>query len=125
MSEKNKKQKVVFYIVFTLLGMIITLIFVTSTSYTQLAVASLLYPPLIYFAFKFFPKEIREEEGERFVVKVKAEGGKHREPVEIVDVDKRAFLKMVGAAGFSFFIFSHSPEESRIFSIEIRQIYLP
>jgi hypothetical protein len=105
MTDKTKTQKISFYVILVVIGLLITIIFVTATTYTQLAIASLLYPPLAYFAFKYFPKKSGKRDSERLVVKIKSED-KVRKPVEIVDIDKRAFLKMIGAAGFSFFIFS-------------------
>jgi hypothetical protein len=99
-------QKRFYSAIFVLFGLIITIIFVTSTTYIQLAVASLLYPPLVYFILKYFPKKGDIKDAERLVVKIESEGKAKKEPVEIVDIDKRAFLKMIGAAGFSFFVFS-------------------
>lgn len=106
MIEKTNMQKrFYYYVIFVLFGLIVTTIFVTSTTYIQLVIASLLYPPLVYFVLKYLPKK-SDEGAERVVVKIKSEGKVKKEPVEIVDIDKRAFLKMIGAAGFSFFIFS-------------------
>ncbi len=106
MNKKNNKKKVLLIVVIAIATILIAVSFVTSTTYTQLAISSLLYPPLAYFAFKSFPSKGRKKDAQRLVVKVKSEGKPRREPVEIVDIDKRAFLKMIGAAGFSFFIFS-------------------
>lgn len=106
MTYKTKTQKATFYVILVVVGLLITVIFVTATTYTQLAIASLLYPPLAYFAFKYFPAKSGKRSSERLVVKIKSEDKPKKRPVEIVDIDKRAFLKMIGAAGFSFFIFS-------------------
>lgn len=106
MTYKTKTQKATFYVILVVVGLLITVIFVTATTYTQLAIASLLYPPLAYFAFKYFPEKSGKRSSERLVVKIKSEDKPRKRPVEIVDIDKRAFLKMIGAAGFSFFIFS-------------------
>lgn len=98
---------------FLVLGALVTVLFVSSTSYVQLAVASLLYPPLIYMAFKLFPSGQGASIGETITLGVKQQpihaGGHTRsqtKTVELVDFDRRAFLKLIGAAGFSFFIFS-------------------
>jgi len=106
MNKKTDKKKVLLIVIIAIALLLICVSFVTSTTYTQLAISCLLYPPLAYFAFKCFSKKGRKKDAQRLVVKVKSEAKPRKEPVEIVDIDKRAFLKMVGAAGFSFFIFS-------------------
>lgn len=106
MAKKTNMKKGFYYVIFVLFGLIITIIFVTSTTYVQLTIASLLYPLLVYFVLKYFPKKGDKKDDERLVVKIESENNTRKEPVEIVDIDKRAFLKMIGAAGFSFFIFS-------------------
>ena len=106
MTEKTDKKKVLFIVVIVIAILLISIAFVTSTTYTQLAIASLLYPPLAYFAFKNFPGKRNRKETKRLVLESKTKSKAKRESVEIVDIDKRAFLKMLGAAGFSFFIFS-------------------
>jgi hypothetical protein len=106
MNKKTDKKKVLLIVIIAIALLLIAVSFVTSTTYTQLAISSLLYPPLAYFAFKSFPNKGRKKDAQRLVVKVKSESEPRKEPVEIVDIDKRAFLKMIGAAGFSFFIFS-------------------
>lgn len=104
-KKTNMQKRFYYYAIFVLFGSIVTIIFVTSTTYIQLAIASLLYPFLVYFVLKYLPKK-SDEKAERVVVKIESEGKVKKEPVEIVDIDKRAFLKIIGAAGFSFFIFS-------------------
>lgn len=103
-------KKILTYVIFIIAGLLIVVTFITSTTYTQLAIASLLYPPLAYFAFKFLPLKSQKP----IIAPVGAViGGTQpinqkvqREGVEIVDFDKRAFLKLIGATGFSFFLFS-------------------
>jgi len=106
MNKKTDKKKALLIVVIAIATILIAVSFVTSTTYTQLAISSLLYPPLAYFAFKSFPSKGKKRDTQRLVVKVKSEGKPRKAPVEIVDIDKRAFLKVIGAAGFSFFIFS-------------------
>ena len=108
-ADKNKKLLIVIIVVAILM---IAVSFVTSTTYTQLAISSLLYPPLAYLAFRFIPKkagsngDIGDNIRERVVTEAVTKKTDERRAVEIVDIDKRAFLKMIGAAGLSFFIFS-------------------
>ena len=99
-------KKILIYGGFIIASILVVVIFVTSTTYTQLAIASLLYPPLAYFAFKHFPSNLRKAHTERLTVAIQPANKSKKEGVEIVDIDKRAFLKLIGAAGFSFFLFS-------------------
>lgn len=87
--------------------------FLTATSYTQLGAATLIYPLLVFFAFKAFPRE--ENNGHNFSVEIplKPIAKKTLEPgteettlVDVSDFSKRAFLKMIGATGISFFLAS-------------------
>jgi hypothetical protein len=87
--------------------------FLTATTYTQLGIAVFLYPLLAYFAFKLFISKARKvpvttvQPPVKPVEKVKVEKAKpQRESVGVVDIEKRAFLKLIGATGLSFFLFS-------------------
>lgn len=97
----------------------VTAIFMTAKSYSQLAVGSGLYAILVFFGYKLMPllnsglsiqsagvhlnsepiSEIKEE------VEAGVDDEKKTE-VTVTDIDKRAFLKIVGATGLSFFIMS-------------------
>lgn len=121
--DKNKTLINVFFIVY---GLFLIAIFVTSTSYVQLAIASLLYLPLTFYYYNYLIAWPNAKKATKTTLKgqtvaiptvvVKpietkaptAEKSKTKnvESVEIVDVDKRAFLKLIGATGFSFFLFS-------------------
>ena len=109
MNNKTDKNKKLLIVIIAVAIIMVAVSFVTSTTYTQLAISSLLYPPLAYFAFRFVPKKAGDAGNkvkEKVVVEVETKKESERSAVEIVDIDKRAFLKMLGAAGFSFFIFS-------------------
>lgn len=117
------KRATLVYTGFTTAILIEAAIFITATSYHQLAVAILLYIPLVYFALKLFPRdsslfnlfsqapsptkevelETVEEDEE---VKPVINKAKATNEVEISDINKRAFLKLIGATGISFFIAS-------------------
>ena len=104
------------YFIFVISFISVTAIFVTAKTFTQLAIAIALYPILAFFAFKAFPNiwspsnpstalrtsslrvnpfkpketyEIRKKEG-----------------VKVADIEKRLFLKLIGATGLSFFLMS-------------------
>jgi len=84
-------------------------IFITTTTNIQLVVAILLYLPLTYFAFKLFPRKTRFERSsvpEDSPIEHAPSEQHNVENVEIFDIDKRAFLKIIGATGLSFFISS-------------------
>lgn len=105
-------KKLITYATFILSTIAIVLVFVTAKSYTQLAIGTLIYPLLAYFAFTLFPRENRitvvSEPNNNLPQAAPATNasGPVKESVEIVDIDKRTFLKLVGTAGVSFFIFS-------------------
>lgn len=107
---------------FIIACMAVIVAFVTATTYIQLGIAILLYMPLTYFAFKVFtgraqgrgnfnnplitipvaakpPEKVRGHEHEH-------EAEVDRRKVDVADIDKRTFLKLIGATGLSFFVFS-------------------
>lgn len=88
--------------------------FITATTYMQLAVAMLFYPALIYFSFKIFPHNTKKSDFLRkqdislplpTVATTKTESSK-KTNVGISDIDKRVFLKIIGGAGITLFLFS-------------------
>lgn len=106
---KPTMSKTLSYTSFAIASILVVLAFITAKSYAQLAVAVILYPVLAYFALKVFPhKNIKTHE---LVIQlparpaIKTEVAK-REKVDVIDIDKRTFLKFIGATGVSFFLFS-------------------
>lgn len=106
-------RKTLTYSSFVIASLVVIAAFVTATTYAQLAVAIALYPLLVYFAFKVFPRKAWKAPviTIRLPVKsasnIEAETAKPEiENVGIADIDKRAFLKLIGATGLSFFLFS-------------------
>lgn len=106
---------------FVIASIVVIVVFVTATTYAQLAVAIVLYSLLVCFAFKVFPRKARRYFSKKPVTATiqppvksaetampagrQAEGAK-RENVGIADIDKRAFLKLIGGAGLLVFLFS-------------------
>lgn len=96
------------YGTFALACLLVIVVFVTSKTYVQLAIATLLYPPLVYFALKILP---RRTNAPAVVIQLPT---RHtpgveeadRKKVDVVDIDKRTFLKLIGTTGISFFLFS-------------------
>jgi len=103
-------RKIIIYFSFIFAGLVMVPAFVTSTTYTQLAIATLLYLSLVYFCFRFFPHRTLKARPQIPAVAIKpANNFKTQtisQPFETIDTDKREFLKMIIGAGFSFFVFS-------------------
>jgi hypothetical protein len=106
-------RKTLTYSSFAVASLLVILAFVTAKTYTQLGIAVLVYPLLAYFAYKLFV-----DKGKAPVVTVQLPLTKPAKKVKIekaepeskkggiTDGDKRDFLKMIGAAGISFFLYS-------------------
>lgn len=103
-------KKILIYYNFVIVSVIVVAGFLTAGSITQLVVAILFFPLLAYFAIKVFPRSSRavnlpteakvvvlNKETMPEVAKLKKAG---------VDIDRRAFLKLIGTAGLSLFMFS-------------------
>lgn len=109
-----KTNKILICSSFALASLIVIMAFVTSTTYTQLIIAILLYPLLICFAFKAFPRKsqccIFDEPVTITPPTVQpseiSELAKSEKAVGIADIDKRVFLKLIGSVGLSLFLFS-------------------
>jgi hypothetical protein len=136
-------KKIALYTSFLAAGFADVGVFLTSNNYIQLILAIILYFPLIYIAFKIFPRRTLPAEQiplqkpsiiEPYVsIDNKIEQHPISQPpstdeVKISDINKRVFLKIIGATGLSFFISSlfskkieshilGRPEESSTISI--------
>lgn len=105
-------KKLAIYTGFTAASLADAAIFLTTTTYVQLATAIVLYLPLIYLAFKLFPRKthIIIPPIQTIPNKDKVEQSLSEQPIDkelgISDINKRAFLKIIGATGISFFISS-------------------
>src|SRR3989344_3538291 len=102
-------SKTITYSGLVISGLLVILAFVTAKKYTQLAGAVVLYPLVAYFALKAIPRGKRVTPAitinipVRHVPKTKTVT---RNKVDVADIEKRTFLRLVGAAGVSFFLFS-------------------
>ncbi len=107
------------YSSFLIASLVIVFAFITARTYTQLSIAIIAYPLFILIAYKMLMKKnpgrvqsIKNKLSSfEFLIPPAKETDKdknevHREKVEVTDVDKRTFLKIVGAAGLSYFVFS-------------------
>jgi len=100
------QRKLLIFFSFVIASVVVIATFVTARTYVQLGIAILLYLLLVYCVYEFLLR--------------RAPRGRHRRPKAIisklvstskkkgsvVDIDRRGFLKLVGAAGISFLIFS-------------------
>lgn len=117
MINRSKNRQLISRILtwssFVIVSLIVIVAFVTATTYIQLAVAIILYPALVYFSFKVFPRKTRSSPLKKPVTAneqqaqpaEKAQTGK-REGISITDIDKRAFLKLIGGTGLILFFLS-------------------
>lgn len=87
--------------------------FLTAKTYTQLAIAIIFYPLVAFFAYKLLQDKIWNRPAKDVVVEsqpvvtvVDQVEDVNTENIGIADIDKRLFLKLIGATGFAFFIIS-------------------
>ena len=93
-------RKILTYCSFVIASLVVIIAFVTAASYTQLAVAIVLYPLLVYFAFRVFPRKSWQVYPKEQVATVQLESD------NVADFDKRTFLKLIGVTGVSLFLYS-------------------
>ena len=127
MKYKQLIRKILTYCIFLIASVVMVGAFITATSYTQLALAILFYPLLVYLALKTFPRTTKIYNQSTIPVTATIQpsvkpaeidlpdrqaGGRQAEPAKnenmigITDIDKRVFLKLIGSVGFSLFLFS-------------------
>lgn len=94
-------------------SLVVIAAFITATTYTQLTVAVLLYPLLVFLISKTFPGLTQSSSPTKpilvtVVTPAVAPVVKSTEQVtkNVIDIDKRTFLKLIGGAGISLFLFS-------------------
>lgn len=118
------------YSAFAFLSISVVALFVFTKNYYQLILASLLYIPTIYLGLKIFPRFNKEEKQQETENQTEYSNKKTSdetilEPdydkIEISDINKRAFLKLIGVAGISYFVFSILGQKSNLFSPEIKK----
>ena len=103
------------YFAFAVACFFVIAAFITATNFTQLALAALLYPILMFFAYKMYTKPKRVQEKILTTDDVRADESTAKKPAErivISDVDKRVFLKFIGSAGVFL-------KKLKIFSIKV------
>lgn len=104
---------------FVIATILVIAAFMTATTYAQLTVAVCLYPLLIVFLFKAFPRKTQINATPKPLANLVASSAPPVQPIEtveptpepnraigIADIDKRVFLKLIGGVGLSLFLFS-------------------
>jgi len=104
-------QRAITYSGFLVATLIMLATFLTAQNYLQLGIAVLLYPAIAYLALKLFPRRMPKAyqtmaEGPAKVIQKVESEETGAENTMVADVEKRAFLKVIGAAGISFILFS-------------------
>ncbi len=103
-------KKLLVYYNFVIVSLIVIAGMLTAQNPTQLAVASAFFPLLFYFGVKIYPRKSKAikapEEVEVVVLQSKKEPEVEKLKKEGVDTDRRAFLKLIGTAGLTLFLFS-------------------
>lgn len=100
------------YSSFILACSLVVFVFVTATTFNQLAAGILIYPLLVIFAYKIFSHKIRSHPSKRPASSIKPPVPSAQtvpsqsSSVGITDIDKRVFLKLIGGTGLSLFLFS-------------------
>ncbi len=111
------KRQLYIYYNFIICTALVIMGFLGALSYAQLVSAILFYPLMLYFAYLIIPRNTKaialpkkKEE-----VKKKPEKTKDGEVLELkkegeektkFDIDRRAFIKLIGSAGMSLFLLS-------------------
>jgi hypothetical protein len=103
--------KTLTYSLFVVASLIVILLFVTAKTYPQLTAGIVLYPALIAAGFGIFPRKAIQPkiaiEKSQTLNQNKVETLEPKNETTLVtDFDKRAFIKLIGATGISFFLFS-------------------
>jgi hypothetical protein len=95
-----------------LIGIVIVVLgFVTATNYIQLAIAVALYPLLAYLALKTFPRKttaipvVVVQTQVAPVQTLEATPDSKEESADILDINKRSFLKLIGISGISMLFY--------------------
>jgi len=101
-------KKILIYYSFIIVTLMVIAGFLGAKDITQIITATLFFPLFIYFASKVSPKKNKAIiiPQETVLKPIKQRTEEVRLTKEGVDIDRRAFLKLIGTAGMSLFLFS-------------------
>lgn len=111
------------YFTFVVACIAVMLIFITSKSYLQLGIAIALYPVIVLLGYRAFPRRqelpimpavaLNQPPTNQFSSPTVSPADQNTSipnlkigTVDVADIDRRVFLKLVGATGLSFFLIS-------------------
>lgn len=99
------------YLGFILACSVVVFIFVTASTFIQLAAGIVVYPLMVILGYKLFsnrmltytPKSVAVQKPiDKPTEKVEAQGAN----IKVADIDKRLFLKLIGGTGLTLFLVS-------------------
>lgn len=106
-------KSIIIYPSFIIACFIVIGVFVTATTFTQLAAGILIYPLLVLLAYKLFAHKLQGYFPRHHVSLPKTSVSSaektdraERSSIGIADIDKRVFLKLIGGTGLTLFLFS-------------------
>lgn len=97
---------ILIYYNFIIVGLMTIFGFISAQSFVQFIVACLFFPLFIYFGLRVFPRRNRAIHlpGKAAIETIPVKGAVLKK--EGIDIDRRMFLKLIGSAGASVFLFS-------------------
>jgi len=98
-------KKLLIYYCLLAVALVVIAGFISARSFTEIASAILFYPMVIYFVSQSIPPKKKTIIHSKDIspVELKLEG---EEKIYISDSNKRAFIKLIGSAGLSLFLFA-------------------
>ncbi len=99
------KRYFMFYPIFIIVVLAVIIAFITAASYKQLIIAAAFYPLLVYCGLILFPRKTTVTHSPKISNSPRPVDEKKEETI-VVDLNKRAFLKLAASVGISYFIFS-------------------
>jgi len=108
--NKGNIMRYIFWPIFIIAVFTVIVAFITADSYKQLIIAIILYPLLVYFGLILFPRKNTGIHSQEFSATPPPAAlppvNKNKENPIVVDLDKRALLKLAASAGISYFVYS-------------------
>jgi hypothetical protein len=110
--NKRNIMSYILYPIFIIAVLAVIVAFIVATSYKQLIIVSVFYPLLVYCGLILFPRKIAGIQPQKIsaapppVASSAVNKKEKKENPVVVDLDKRAFLKLAASLGISYFIYS-------------------
>lgn len=118
--NKTPFKRIILYIALGIMSIFVVYLFVTSKTYAQLGIAVITYPVLAFLIIKAMPRKTRKVLSNVVSPQSYAQTNFQSTPQvgaqvvsspalqlagneDVVDIDKRTFLKLIGATGIFFF----------------------